>query len=210
MAQSHNLTILSQAITSGAAPVSVVNLSWTAIAPVNVLAGQALSGSGFTLNVDSAPSTFPTPGSLAVNSTDEFGNGLQSIVTYTGTSGSSFTGCNGGSGTTVASPAVPVLAATVQIDRTGPGSKPWLNTLTSSSQLTMTVESSADGGTTWQTEVSTTDVGGLITTPQGVTETEFTVNVGPINPSANAARVSCNASGPSSVQIAGQITVTSQ
>lgn len=211
----HTLTIAQQTITNDGLPHVIGSLSFTAVTPVNVLAGQQIVGSGFTLNTDSPPATYPVVGTdtITLQAQDQVGNTFLLNVTYTGTSGSSFTGCsvlNSPGGTSLFGAALPVMTGTLSIDRTGSGNHPWLNTLTASSLLQIDIQSSADGGTTWQGEASSVSPGGIFTAKGGGTLLASTLQVGPINPVANAVQLVCTATGPSAIQVSGQATVASR
>lgn len=189
-------------------------VSFAAVTPVNILAGQSLDGANITLNTDVAPSTYSASGTLLVRATDQIGNGYQVTVTYTGIAGDSFTGCNL-TGSTVSltstlAPALPDMTGQVLINRTGAGSHPWLNTLTAATQITLAVQSSTDGGVTWHDEASFTTIGGNNTGKGGVSEPQVGVGVGPINPAANAVRLTASvpASSPSPVFVSGTGSVT--
>lgn len=188
-------------------------VSWAAISQVNTLAGQDVSGdvSGFTLLTDASPSTYPTVGTIGVNATDTFGNGYQLTVTYTGRSAQGFTGCTVTSGnvagmTTSVGPAEPLITGSLALNRTGTGSHPWMNTLTSATAVTYTIQSSADGGQTWDDEASIDTVGGLETV-KGQTVTVDGLSVGPVDPVAGRMRLTAVVTGPSSVYVTGTATL---
>lgn len=98
------------------------------------------------------------------------------------------------------------VSASVVIDRTVAGG---LNSLTSASVLNIEIDVSADGGTTWQTQVSTAPagfVGGAIPAKGGGNRTSENLGVTGLS-AGTEARVLVTVTGPSSVAIAGSVTV---
>jgi hypothetical protein len=102
--------------------------------------------------------------------------------------------------------------ATITLDRTVAGG---LNSLTSASTLTFQIQSSPDG-TTWNNEVSNVGapfVGGT-TDPEtvnpktGTTKTTETVGVNGLNAGTTEVRCIATVAGPSSIVVAGSITVS--
>lgn len=75
------------------------------ITPVTITSGQALPTA--TLTAAAATTAYPASGTILVATSA--GN---QFVSYTGKSGSTFTGCTGGTGTTTASAALPVFFGT--------------------------------------------------------------------------------------------------
>lgn len=199
--------IAQQNVANDGNPHVVASQSFPAISPVNVLAGQQISAA--TIQTDANPSSYPSPGTIAVNAVDQAGNGYQVPITYTGHTGQGFTGC----ATDVTIPLATVLAAAqpqmtgqVSLDRTITGG---LNSLTAATELDVAIDSSANGGQTWQNEAAVSTNGGIQTDRHGATFTTVQVKVGPINPAANQVRIVCTvpASSPSPVEVSGTATV---
>lgn len=73
--------------------------------PITVAAGVTLPPAAGTLTVSAAPTGYPASGQILVPTAAG-----DQIITYTGVSGSTFTGCTGGSGTTTAGDVLPLYA----------------------------------------------------------------------------------------------------
>lgn len=100
------------------------------------------------------------------------------------------------------------FSCAITVDRTGSGSHPWLDTLTSSSVLDVLIQSSPDG-VTWDNEVESSTIGGtLISAKNGTTETTWELEVDGLNPGATEVRAVVTVTGPSSIEVSGSLVVT--
>lgn len=100
------------------------------------------------------------------------------------------------------------FSCAITINRTGSGSHPWLDTLTSSSVLDILIQSSPDG-VTWSNETETSTIGGtLVSAKTGLTETTWELDVEGLNPGATQVRAVVTVSGPSSIEVSGSLVVT--
>lgn len=95
-------------------------------------------------------------------------------------------------------------SAQLVIDRTVTGG---LNSLTAASTVLIDVEVSNDGGASWTLLVGTQLVGGIYTNRQGTTATQDTLGANNIMPGTQARSV-VTVAGPSSVAIAGALTLS--
>jgi hypothetical protein len=184
------------------------------ITQVNVTPGQAANAevSNFALHTTARPSSYPAVGTIGVNVTDQQGNGLQVTVTYTGKNAQGFTGCNITSGdvaglTTSGGPAQPLITGEVDVNRTGVAGHPWLNTLTTSTAISVDIQSSNDGGVTWNDEAGYNTTGGVFTNRFGQTVSVDSLLVGPVDPGADHVRMTALVTGPSSVFLSGTASV---
>lgn len=210
MPTSHPLTLTSTSVQIGT-PFVYGPLSIAQVSPVNVTAGQQITSA--TLRTDANPNSYPNSGNdqIAVSVQDETGNQFAVVVTYTGRNANGFTGCTAQNPdptlSTLAAPAQPIYGASVSIDRTLTGG---LNSLTSASSLTVDVQWSADGGTTWNDAVSSPLPGGIFQAKGGGQLNTDTLNVSGLSAVLNSARVVCTASGPSPIQAGGTATITTR
>lgn len=94
--------------------------------------------------------------------------------------------------------------AVITLDRTVAGG---LNSLDATSVLTVTVQSSPDGGTTWNDEVSATFPGGVYS-KNGVQVNSAVLTVQGLDGGRNSCRVQTVVSGPSSIVVAGTAVVS--
>lgn len=94
--------------------------------------------------------------------------------------------------------------ATVTIDRTVAGG---LNSLDATSTLQVTIQSSPDGGTTWNDDVSSTFPGGVFS-KNGVQENSAILQVFGLDGGRNSCRVVTVVAGPSSISISGSVSVS--
>lgn len=97
-------------------------------------------------------------------------------------------------------------SVTLTIDRTVAGG---LNSLTSSSVLSISFDMSTDGGTTWQNIGVTNPIGGIINHHGGQLNTEVdSVQLGDVGAAGRKIRAVVTVQGPSSIAVAGSLTTS--
>lgn len=93
---------------------------------------------------------------------------------------------------------------TVTIDRTPAGG---LNSLTAATTFAVEIQSSPDGGVTWQSEAALFTIGGTFTDKHGQINTNA-ISVFGMSGARNSCRVVVTVGGPSSIVLSGSASVS--